>query len=244
VAVDTRTFRARPGDVYLLCSDGLTSMLDEGTIAEILRSNSDLHGAGQALIQAANEAGGNDNVTVVLFSLEEVGSVAMGDAVPVADQPTIISDPELAAAVQAGLEAQGEAEPSGQAPSQAPSPVQPRRPRMPAPAPPARRRRRPRVPVTLIALLALLGLIGAGGYIASQTVYFVGTNHDGLVTLYRGLPYDLPAGVRLYTINYVSGVVAESLSAGRRSRLLDHKLRSHDDGVTLVRQLERGQLSG
>ena len=39
VAVDTRTFRARPGDVYLLCSDGLTSMIDERTVAEILRSS-------------------------------------------------------------------------------------------------------------------------------------------------------------------------------------------------------------
>ena len=75
-------------------------------------------------------------------------------------------------------------------------------------------------------------------------MYFVGTNQEGLVTLYRGLPYDLPAGVHLYTTNYVSGVSAQSLSAGRRRKLLDHKLRSHDDGVTLVRQLERGQLSG
>ena len=51
VAVDTRTFRTRPGDVYLLCSDGLTSMIDERTVAEILRSNADLQRAGQALIR-------------------------------------------------------------------------------------------------------------------------------------------------------------------------------------------------
>jgi PPM family protein phosphatase len=231
VAVDTRTFRARPADVFLLCSDGLTSMIDEGTVADVLRSPGDLRSAGLALIRAANEAGGSDNITVVLFSLEAVGSAAPDDDVPVGDQPTIISNAALGAELSAGLEAATPA-----------ATVRTRQPRMPDPAPPKRRRRR--VPVTLIALLILAGLVGAGGYIASQTVYFVGTNQDGLVTLYRGLPYDLPAGVHLYTPNYVSGVSAQSLSAGRRSKLLDHKLRSHDDGVTLVRQLERGQLSG
>jgi PPM family protein phosphatase len=252
VAIDTRTLRARPGDVYLLCSDGLTSMIDEGTLAEILRSSRDLRRAGQALIRAANDAGGNDNITVVLFSLEEVGSPATQDAVPVGDQPTTIGDAELGDELRAGLQAPAEASPSVPPKAAAPGPdraspasmVRPRQPRMPSPSPPPARRRRRRVPVTLIVLLALAGLVGAGGYIASQTVYFVGTNRDGLVTLYRGLPYDLPAGVQMYTPNYVSGVSAQSLSAARRRKLLDHKLRSHDDGVTLVRQLERGQLSG
>src|SRR3984957_3128612 len=72
VEVDTRSFRARPEDVYLLCSDGLTTMISEQLIAEILRANPRLHDAGEALIAAANEAGGRDNVTVVLMRLEEV----------------------------------------------------------------------------------------------------------------------------------------------------------------------------
>jgi PPM family protein phosphatase len=240
VAVDTRTFRGRPGDLFLLCSDGLTSMIDEATVADILRSSRDLRQAGQDLIRAANEAGGNDNITVVLFSLEEVGVTAPHEVAPPGDQPTIIGDSALGDELRAGLEAPAVRESAQAAP--APAGVRPRQPRMPGPAPATRRRRR--LPATLVALVVLVGLVGAGGYIASQTVYFVGTNRDGLVTLYRGLPYDLPAGVHLYTTNYVSGVAAQSLSAGRRHTLLDHKLRSHDDGVTLVRQLERGQLSG
>src|SRR5262249_61549761 len=47
VDVDTRSFRARGGDVYLLCSDGLTTMLGEDEIAELLRSAGDLRQAGE-----------------------------------------------------------------------------------------------------------------------------------------------------------------------------------------------------
>ena len=48
--------------------------------------------------------------------------------------------------------------------------------------------------------------LGLGGYIANQAVYFVGTDEDGFVTMYRGLPYTLPAGIDLFSENYVSGV--------------------------------------
>ena len=76
VEVDTRTFRARAGDVYLLCSDGLTTMVaeerDRGDAARHRR----LRDAGEALIAAANEAGGRDNITVILFRLEEVDASA------------------------------------------------------------------------------------------------------------------------------------------------------------------------
>ena len=67
--MDTRTHRARAGDVYLLCSDGLTTMIAEAEVGEILRSASSLRDAGEALLAAANEAGGRDNITVVLFRL-------------------------------------------------------------------------------------------------------------------------------------------------------------------------------
>ena len=74
VEVDTRSFRARAGDVYLLCSDGLTSMVPEVRLAEILRANRRLHDAGEALIAEANRAGGRDNITVILLRVEEVGA--------------------------------------------------------------------------------------------------------------------------------------------------------------------------
>ena len=77
VEVDTRSYSARPGDVYLLCSDGLTTMLAEERVAELLRSHPRLSDAGEALIAAANEAGGRDNITVVLLRLEELRCAAL-----------------------------------------------------------------------------------------------------------------------------------------------------------------------
>src|SRR5919198_420645 len=58
VDVDTMTFRARPGDVYLLCSDGLTTMVKEERIAEVLRTAPSLEVAVDELIAEANGAGG------------------------------------------------------------------------------------------------------------------------------------------------------------------------------------------
>src|SRR5271163_5224027 len=72
VEVDTRSFRARDGDVYLLCSDGLTTMVGEQELAAVLLAHPRLSEAGEALIAAANHAGGRDNITVVLLRLEEL----------------------------------------------------------------------------------------------------------------------------------------------------------------------------
>ena len=91
-------------------------------------------------------------------------------------------------------------------------------------------------------MLVVLGLIGSGIYLASQSVYFIGTNSRGLVTLYRGLPYQLPGSVPLYTSDYVSGVSASTLVPRRRQTLLDHSLRSEGNAAALMRSLELGQL--
>jgi protein phosphatase len=95
----------------------------------------------------------------------------------------------------------------------------------------------------MIGLAVVLGLVGVAGWVASQTVYFVGTDSGGRVTVFRGLPYVLPGNVNLYEPNFVSGVTVAELGATERQRLLDHKLRSHDDASDLVRRLELGQLA-
>ncbi len=72
VEVDTRTMPVEPGDLYLLCSDGLPTMMrDEAILAEIDRAGGDPGDAADALVAAANAAGGEDNVTVVLFEVLE-----------------------------------------------------------------------------------------------------------------------------------------------------------------------------
>ena len=114
----------------------------------------------------------------------------------------------------------------------------------PPAAPQERQSRRYAKPLAaLLATVIVLFLIGAGGYLASRQLYFLGTNSQGIVTIYRGLPYDLPAGVRLYETFYVSGVPAALVPADRRNTLFNHQLRSETDAEALVHDLELGQLS-
>lgn len=66
LAVDFVRGRILPGDIFLLCSDGLTDMVEDGTIWKVLSKSLPLHEKVELLIDLANRAGGNDNVTVVL----------------------------------------------------------------------------------------------------------------------------------------------------------------------------------
>jgi protein phosphatase len=66
VLLETHQHDVQPGDLYLLCSDGLSDMLDDASIGQLLLAHDALPAACQALIAAANEAGGKDNISVVL----------------------------------------------------------------------------------------------------------------------------------------------------------------------------------
>ena len=81
VDVDTFTVEARSGDVYLLCSDGLTDMIGEDEILQAFQgSGGDLDRTARALVDAANKGGGEDNITVILFSVaESAAEDAVGD---------------------------------------------------------------------------------------------------------------------------------------------------------------------
>jgi PPM family protein phosphatase len=125
-------------------------------------------------------------------------------------------------------------------------------PRRTAPLPPRRdpdpdaprKPRRGRRVASLLAVLTIVVLIGVGAWIGSRAVFFVGTNSNGIVTVYRGLPYDLPGGIHLYESYYTSGVPAAELPPDRRKGILDNRLRSKSDASDLVRKLELGQVSG
>src|SRR3954454_14628544 len=81
VEVDRMTKRLRDGDVLLICSDGLTSMIDETDVERIVEGAGELREAGEGLVAAANEAGGRDNITVVLIRVGDVegtGAAASG----------------------------------------------------------------------------------------------------------------------------------------------------------------------
>ncbi len=103
VEVDTRTEAIETGDLYLLCSDGLTIMVaDEEILDLVTGAGGDLDAAAEALVAAANAAGGEDNVTVVLVAIEEgTPAVSMPDPPTAADAPGTESPPPepLSAAV-------------------------------------------------------------------------------------------------------------------------------------------------
>src|SRR6185312_3838942 len=108
VEVDTWSYSMRADDVVLLCSDGLTSMIGEEQIVKILGGERSLDRAADGLIGAANEAGGRDNITVVLFRLEEkdpgrAGGDESGEPTVVGMAPVAGSDegPEAAGAREA-----------------------------------------------------------------------------------------------------------------------------------------------
>jgi PPM family protein phosphatase len=228
VDVDLHTHRVRAGDVLLLCSDGLTSMIGEDEVHEILTRAPGLAEAGRALVDAANEAGGRDNITVVLFRLEEVLAGAN-------ERSSTARDETLAAAEDRSLA------PSTAALPRPPRVVPPRgsRERAEGPLP-----RRVKVLAATAAVVIVVGALGVAGWLASRAVFFVGTDAGGMVTVYRGLPWDLPAGIHLYESYFVSGVPASEVPTARRDQLLDHRLRSRDDVKSLISELELGQLDG
>jgi PPM family protein phosphatase len=238
VEVDTYTLAGREGDLFLLCSDGLTSMISDQEVGSILRSADSLNEAAEALVRAANQSGGKDNITVVMFRLGAGG----GDGPPAEDET--IAGQVSAADVRAAsaLDEPTEPHPGPVALADAPADATVVAP----PRPPPRRRRRVRFGAIVkgLVVLALLAGVATGLYFLSRQVYFVGTNDAGLVTLYRGVPYELPLGVELYEEEYPSGVPARAIPDRRRRRVLDHEWRSREDAVDLIRALERGQLSG
>jgi PPM family protein phosphatase len=66
VLLETHQHEVQPGDMYLMCSDGLSDMLDDASIGQLLQAHDSLTAACQGLIDAANDAGGKDNISVVL----------------------------------------------------------------------------------------------------------------------------------------------------------------------------------
>jgi serine/threonine protein phosphatase PrpC len=232
VEVDTHSHPARAGDVYLLCSDGLTGMISDDEVAALMTGASSLDEAAESLIRAANQRGGKDNITVVLFKLDDDGEPEAQAAAAV-DEETI----------HRGLTAD-EVRDAERARADSFTSVTARRGPASDEAPANRRRGASglRRALTALAALLLVGLAVAAATVAARQVYFLGTDDGGFVTVYRGVPYELPLGLDLYSERYRSGVPATSIPEARRGRVLDHQWRSRADAEDLVRQLERGTL--
>ncbi len=218
VNVDTMTFPARDGDVYLLCSDGLTTMVSDDEIRRILSESKSLRSAVSTLVEAANRGGGRDNITAVAFR------VADADAKEGEESATLISR----TAEQAGL--------TGEKVRAATDRIRGRGP-MPAP------RRRRRILGWALGILAAIVVFG-GGFLVVRSVYFLGTDNQGEVALYRGLPYSLPLGISLYSKQYSVPIQEGTLSEERQRAVTGHTLRGKGDATDLINDIKSRPTEG
>jgi PPM family protein phosphatase len=217
VDVDTFEVEARPGDLFLLCSDGLTTMVDGATIlAETARNRDELRAAAKALVRAANRGGGEDNITVVFFEIvgddDHAGRTL---SLPPQQESTDEDDETLDELDKVPVVETAEREP-------------PRRERSPA-------RRR-----ALLAAVALIAIILACGFAVWGLwhTHFVGAEPDGHVAVYQGVPWNIAGNLHLYRAVYVSPVLAVQLSAPERRKLFDHSLRNKSSAFAAVRRYE------
>jgi PPM family protein phosphatase len=209
VAVDAIAVPTQPGDVFMLCSDGLSSMVDDAAILQQLeRHRDDLDAATRSLIDSANDAGGEDNITVVLFevagsaeALERTGEIPLRD-----DEETLHGIPSPFAD---GAEVEA--------------------------APP----RRARFGQALAATAALVLVVGALAVFGLSRAHFVGVEDDGTVAVYQGLPWDLGFGIKLYRVVWESPLIAANFSQAERRRLFDHELQSRDGAIREVNSYAR-----
>ncbi len=210
VVVDSFSALAQPGDVFLLCSDGLTTMVDEGTLVATIAGTPDLDAAARSLVAAANARGGEDNVTVVLFALEE-GEPGDEDTLSGLKLPLEEAAPQEAATAPAGRG-------------------------LPLPARPGPRVSRALLLVPLVLLL-FAGVAGVALWGLSRA-HFVGADTEGRVVVYQGVPWNA-VGVDLYREIYVSRLLAAQLSPEERAQLFDHSLVSEDVARAQVVAYER-----
>jgi len=152
VDVDAFTVDAQPGDLFLICSDGLTSMVDNEEILTLLeRNRGDLKGATKSLLTAANRGGGEDNITVVTFEIAPDGADTV--AMPaVREDDTLVGQPAVngAETVENVL-----AEPEHDSPEA----------RAPVRREPGSRNARTRLVLTMLALLAVAAVLLVWGLV-------------------------------------------------------------------------------
>jgi protein phosphatase len=225
VSVDSFSVEARDGDVFLLCSDGLTTMVDEDTVRRALTETAKLQDAGRRLIAEANRAGGEDNITVVLFAVATSGP----------DEDTL-----------SGLESIQLPPTPAEAPAIEPNgdhrdlTVVERA--LPAGGPPAARRgggRGRRVLLIAAGILLLFAGLAAAALFGLSRAHFVGATKDGHVAVYQGVPWDLFSGAKLYREVYVSPLLAEQLSPEERLKLFDHDLTSESGAKARIAPYEQ-----
>ena len=211
VEVDLLTVDVVEGDRILICSDGLSSMIDFDTIASLLTQESDPQVAAERLVDAANEAGGEDNITVVIVDIGAEDSQGAGASTESRRESTAESPGSIAGSAAAPSSSE-----LTYAGAVAAPPEPERREEQPTPTrdethdePPARR-----WPRKLVVALVIVLLLGAAAFFGVRYLlgnsWYVGVNDDGFVTVYEGIPEEI-AGLSLNEEVEVSDLRATQL---------------------------------
>ncbi|KAA1395751.1 PP2C family protein-serine/threonine phosphatase [Aeromicrobium ginsengisoli] len=208
-AADLSWVQPMLGDRYLLCSDGLTDMVTDEVIRSALQSET-IDMAATELVRLALEAGGYDNVTVVIGEFVEAGT-APDDRLSSADgRPQLVG----AAAGQARPRT-GEGTSGSDTATTSTSSYDPEELRY-APQPPSRMRW-VRWAAALVVVAVILAAAGTWAYSWSQKQYFVAAQ-DGKVTIFKGVQADIP-GITLQHVEQVTDVELSTLPDFRRQQV-------------------------
>ena len=217
------------GDRYLLCSDGLTDMVEDDQIARALGAET-IDMAATELVRLALEGGGYDNVTVV------IGELVDASEEPDSHLSSADGRPQLVGAASGGPRSRT-GHPAGHAEGSDDEPVavDPEELRY-APRPPTRLRWIMRV-TAVVAVVAILAAAAIFGYRWTQDQFFVAA-HQGTVTIYRGVMADIP-GVTLQHVEKSTDIAMDSLPEFRRQQVdAGIEASSRADADRIVAELE------
>lgn len=199
VEVDLRTIPVQEGDTVLICSDGLTSMVDADAIKDVLSRSADPQQAADELIDIANEAGGEDNITAVVLTFD--GGDAAGRSGAAHSLTQEVAPADLAGRRDETMQPGASARDVTGA--------------FDVPARPVARTRGRSRPVLMTILIVLLVLIAgavAFKFLIVDNSYYVTAASDGRIAIYQGLP-DEVLGLTFQEQIEISDVRAEDLPA-------------------------------
>ena len=212
VPVDEIVVDIEPGDRILICSDGLTSMVDDDAIAALLGAEPDPERAAASLVKAANDAGGVDNTTVIVIAVED----GQGSSTASATSAT------------------------GARPTRTDTLVEPRR--APSAARRAAPERRPwgriALIVGLVGAVLVAAIVGLRLYVDSQ--WYVGVA-EGHVAIYQGIPTEV-AGFDLHRVaveTQIPAADAERLALYRTRLPEGITADDRTDAQQIVEQIQR-----